>query len=123
MRPRAKGPRYGINFGNVEAILAYEIGLIQPIVIASDQLTIRLQALDLPFLLLPFRPTSDPSAVRTFVRHFFDGRDGSPALRGEALAKELRMTEPMVWTHERSRALQRLTYGAGYFGCDQVVLE
>jgi hypothetical protein len=58
---------------------------------------LKARALDLPFLLLPFRPTSDPSAVRTFVRHFFDGRDGSPALRGEALANELRMTEPMVW--------------------------
>ncbi|KAK0631914.1 hypothetical protein B0T14DRAFT_559656 [Immersiella caudata] len=57
---------------------------------------LKARALDLPFLLLPFRPTSDPSAVRTFVRHFFDGRDGSPALRGEALANELRMTEPMV---------------------------
>jgi hypothetical protein len=50
-------------------------------------------ALDLPFLLLPFRPTSDPSAVRTFVRHFFDASQG---LRGDALVQELRMTEPMV---------------------------
>ncbi|OIW26174.1 DUF1708-domain-containing protein [Coniochaeta ligniaria NRRL 30616] len=53
------------------------------------------RALDLPFLLLPFRPTSDPSAVRTFVRHFFDG---GHELRGEALTQELRMTEPMVIT-------------------------
>ncbi len=50
-------------------------------------------ALDLPFLLLPFRPTSDPSAVRTFVRHFFDGNAN---MGGEALAQELRMAEPMV---------------------------
>ncbi|KAK8122440.1 hypothetical protein PG984_011110 [Apiospora sp. TS-2023a] len=50
-------------------------------------------ALDLPFLLLPFRPTSDPSAVRNFIRHFFDG--AQPA-RGEFLVQELRMTEPMV---------------------------
>ncbi|KAK3329723.1 hypothetical protein B0H66DRAFT_35836 [Apodospora peruviana] len=54
------------------------------------------RALDLPFLLLPFRPTSDPSAVRTFVRHFFNSPDGYPTLRGEALAQELRLTEPMV---------------------------
>lgn len=54
---------------------------------------LKARALDLPFLLLPFRPTSDPSAVRTFVRHFFDN-NGS--LRGEPLAQELRMTEPMV---------------------------
>ncbi|KAB5549870.1 hypothetical protein GE09DRAFT_187573 [Coniochaeta sp. 2T2.1] len=53
------------------------------------------RALDLPFLLLPFRPTSDPSAVRTFIRHFFDA---GHALRGEALLQELRMTEPMVIT-------------------------
>ncbi|RYC57950.1 hypothetical protein CHU98_g8244 [Xylaria longipes] len=51
------------------------------------------RALDLPFLLLPFRPTSDPSAVRTFVRHFFDEAHN---LHGEALSRELRMTEPMV---------------------------
>ncbi|KAK3693586.1 hypothetical protein B0T22DRAFT_43799 [Podospora appendiculata] len=57
---------------------------------------LKARALDLPFLLLPFRPTSDPSAVRSFVRHFFDTLDGSPALRGEALLQELRMTEPMV---------------------------
>ncbi|KAK3382862.1 hypothetical protein B0T24DRAFT_25706 [Lasiosphaeria ovina] len=57
---------------------------------------LKARALDLPFLLLPFRPTSDPSAVRTFVRHFFDGKDGYQLLRGEALAQELRMTEPMV---------------------------
>ncbi|KAK0618063.1 hypothetical protein B0T17DRAFT_322266 [Bombardia bombarda] len=57
---------------------------------------LKARALDLPFLLLPFRPTSDPSAVRTFIRHFFDTNDGSPALRGEALLQELRMTEPMV---------------------------
>lgn len=49
-------------------------------------------ALDQPFLLLPFRPTSDPSAVRTFIRHFFDNY----ALRGETLAQEMRMAEPMV---------------------------
>ncbi|KAL2257013.1 hypothetical protein VTK26DRAFT_775 [Humicola hyalothermophila] len=58
---------------------------------------LKARALDIPFLLLPFRPTSDPSAVRTFVRHFFGGKDGGgQTLRGEALAQELRMTEPMV---------------------------
>ncbi|KAI0009408.1 DUF1708-domain-containing protein [Xylariaceae sp. FL0662B] len=54
---------------------------------------LKARALDHPFLLLPFRPASDPSAVRTFIRHFFDG---SQNLRGGALAQELRMTEPMV---------------------------
>ncbi|ROT42324.1 DUF1708-domain-containing protein [Sodiomyces alkalinus F11] len=54
---------------------------------------LKARALDHPFLLLPFRPTSDPSAVRTFIRHFFDSSHG---LRGDALAQDLRMTEPMV---------------------------
>ncbi|KAI0410086.1 hypothetical protein F4802DRAFT_604111 [Xylaria palmicola] len=54
---------------------------------------LKARALDLPFLLLPFRPTSDPSAVRTFVRHFFDENLN---LQGEALSHELRLTEPMV---------------------------
>lgn len=52
---------------------------------------LKARALDHPFLLLPFRPTSDPSAVRTFIRHFFD-----QAMGGESLAQELRMAEPMV---------------------------
>lgn len=50
------------------------------------------RALDMPFLLLPFRPTSDPSAARTFIRNFFDKRQ----LSREMLAQELRLTEPMV---------------------------
>ncbi|CAM1504089.1 Fc.00g016800.m01.CDS01 [Cosmosporella sp. VM-42] len=54
---------------------------------------LKARALHHPFLLLPFRPTSDPSAVRTFVRHFFDSHQ---TLRGENLLQELRMTEPMV---------------------------
>ncbi|KAI1821029.1 hypothetical protein F4861DRAFT_542369 [Xylaria intraflava] len=55
---------------------------------------LKARALDLPFLLLPFRPTSDPSAVRTFIRHFFD--DENHGMHGDALSQELRMTEPMV---------------------------
>ncbi|KAG6011651.1 hypothetical protein E4U43_008194 [Claviceps pusilla] len=54
---------------------------------------LKARGLDIPFLLLPYRPTSDPSAVRTFVRHFHDDSYG---LAGEALSQELRMTEPMV---------------------------
>ena len=49
--------------------------------------------LDIPFLLLPFRPTSDPSAARTFVRNFFDE---DKDLKGERLSQELMLTEPMV---------------------------
>ncbi|KAI8688790.1 DUF1708 domain-containing protein [Fusarium keratoplasticum] len=54
---------------------------------------LKARALDHPFLLLPFRPTSDPSAVRSFIRHFFESHAN---LRGEQLLQELRMTEPMV---------------------------
>ncbi|KAL8794327.1 MAG: hypothetical protein Q9195_003154 [Heterodermia aff. obscurata] len=51
------------------------------------------RGLDIPFLLLPFRPTSDPSAARTFVRNFFDA---DKELKGERLSQELMLTEPMV---------------------------
>ena len=56
---------------------------------------VSLAALDMPFLLLPFRPTSDPSAARTFIRNFFER---SQRIYGEALAQELRLTDPMVAT-------------------------
>ncbi|KAI0521573.1 hypothetical protein F5B22DRAFT_634481 [Xylaria bambusicola] len=60
-----------------------------------NRCTVELKArgLDLPFLLLPFRPTSNPSAVRTFIRHFFNEAHG---MHGGVLDQELRMTEPMV---------------------------
>ncbi|KAI1064947.1 hypothetical protein LB507_000190 [Fusarium sp. FIESC RH6] len=54
---------------------------------------LKARGLDHPFLLLPYRPTSDPSAVRSFIRHFFESH---ATLRGEQLTQELRMTEPMV---------------------------
>ena len=53
------------------------------------------RALDLPFLLLPFRPASDPSAARTFIRNFFS-IDKSSELKGERLEQELMLTEPTV---------------------------
>ncbi|TVY55323.1 Morphogenesis-related protein MSB1 [Lachnellula cervina] len=56
-------------------------------------LELKSRGLDTPFLLLPFRPTSDPSAARNFIRHFFSDRG---SLSGEGLAHELRLTEPMV---------------------------
>ncbi|KAM5430627.1 hypothetical protein McanMca71_005452 [Microsporum canis] len=58
------------------------------------------RALDIPFLLLPFRPTSDPSAAKTFIRNFFspsaERTDRSGRLQGAQLAQELRLSEPMV---------------------------
>ncbi|KAI9687074.1 MAG: hypothetical protein M1822_002484 [Bathelium mastoideum] len=55
------------------------------------------RALDMPFLLLPFRPDSDPGSVKVFIRSFFKSLfDGSNRYRGEALRQEMRLTEPMV---------------------------
>lgn len=56
-------------------------------------------ALDTPFLLLPFRPSSDPSAARTFIRNYFNQsfEQGAP-ISGDALMQELRLNEPMVRT-------------------------
>ena len=54
-----------------------------------------LTALDMPFLLLPFRPASDPSAARTFIRNFFSMERGAD-MKGERLEQELILTEPMV---------------------------
>ncbi|KAL8803375.1 MAG: hypothetical protein Q9200_006239 [Gallowayella weberi] len=51
------------------------------------------KALDIPFLLLPFRPASDPSAARTFIRNFFNEERGP--LRGERLEQELMLTEAL----------------------------
>ncbi|OQD83360.1 hypothetical protein PENANT_c017G04781 [Penicillium antarcticum] len=58
---------------------------------------LKARALDTPFLLLPFRPSSDPSAARTFIRNYFNQsfEKGSP-VSGDDLAQELRLTEPMV---------------------------
>ncbi|KAM3532671.1 hypothetical protein NHJ13051_000134 [Beauveria bassiana] len=57
---------------------------------------IKSRGLDHPFLLLPFRPTSNPSGVRTFIRNFF-GKDGLDApIHGERLQQEVRIAEPMV---------------------------
>lgn len=55
------------------------------------------RALDMPFLLLPFRPDSDPSASRNFIRNFFKSQfEGTTQFQGEGLHQELRLTEPMV---------------------------
>ncbi|KAJ5396646.1 hypothetical protein N7509_004759 [Penicillium cosmopolitanum] len=58
---------------------------------------LKARALDVPFLLLPFRPTSDPSAARTFIRNYFNQsfERGAP-VAGDGLMQELRLYEPMV---------------------------
>ncbi|KAJ4363704.1 hypothetical protein N0V95_001019 [Ascochyta clinopodiicola] len=55
------------------------------------------RAVDMPFILLPFRPTSDTSASRNFVRNFFKAAyEGTRQFRGESLAQELRLAEPLT---------------------------
>lgn len=53
------------------------------------------KALDMPFLLLPFRPASDPIAARSFIRNYFNP-DRALQLQGDRLRQELLLTEPMV---------------------------
>ncbi|KAF1975793.1 hypothetical protein BU23DRAFT_552267 [Bimuria novae-zelandiae CBS 107.79] len=55
------------------------------------------RALDIPFILLPFRPASEPSAARNFMRNFFRANyEGSRQFTGEGLAQELRLAEPLT---------------------------
>ncbi|POS86913.1 hypothetical protein EPUL_003213, partial [Erysiphe pulchra] len=54
-------------------------------------LEVKARGLDTPFILLPYRPTSDPSAARTFIRNYFEQK-----LRGDELVQELRLTNPLA---------------------------
>ncbi|KAK5124114.1 hypothetical protein LTR85_001817 [Meristemomyces frigidus] len=57
----------------------------------------RAEALDTPFLLLPFRPDTDAGGARSFVRNFYKSNaEGSGQYRGANLRQELRLTEPIV---------------------------
>ena len=50
--------------------------------------------LDTPLFLLPFRPSSDLTSVKTFIRRYFEG--GRPNLHGNMLTQELRLTDVLV---------------------------
>jgi hypothetical protein len=55
------------------------------------------EALDSPFLLLPFRLDSDPTPARAFIAKFFKSNaSGAHQYRGESLQQELRLTESHV---------------------------
>ena len=75
------------------------------------------RALDIPLFLLPFRPASDPSAARSFIRNFFSVERGAE-LKGERLEQELLLTEPMVCTTSRQpiSALNHLTMARDVWG-------
>jgi hypothetical protein len=54
-------------------------------------------ALDMPFLLLPFRPGSDPVGSKSFIRNFFKIQyDGSFSENKQAIQQELRLMDPLV---------------------------
>lgn len=84
---------------------------------------IKSRALDYPFLLLPFRPTSDQSAARNFVRNFFKASyEGTQLFAGEALQQELRLTEPLVGPTAPPHAAIVVLTQAGAMQRHQVVL-
>ncbi|MCJ1242855.1 hypothetical protein MMC30_000050 [Trapelia coarctata] len=73
---------------------------------------IKSRALAMPFLLLPFRPASDPSAARTFIRNYFSPTiDKGGPLEGENLKQELRLTEPLVLVSVMKWCWSRLAGG------------
>lgn len=81
----------------------------------------------MPFLLLPFRPASDPSAARTFIRNYFnpsfDAEIGRiRRLEGEQLNQELRLTEPMVSEPNLPQLKTELNV-LGSLQCHEMVLE
>ena len=84
--------------------------------VQRSTILIKATALDVPFLLLPFRPSSDPSAARTFIRNFFLPPQDREPLRGSLLENELRMTEVMVWVGSDKRDS---TCAYGNLGLDQ----
>ncbi|KAI5194670.1 DUF1708-domain-containing protein [Aureobasidium subglaciale] len=57
----------------------------------------RAEALDTPFLLLPFRPDTNTVAAKTFINNFFKGnRDGTRNYNGSSLRRELVLTDPAI---------------------------
>ncbi|RKF58941.1 putative morphogenesis protein msb1 [Erysiphe neolycopersici] len=69
-------------------------------------LEVKARGLDTPFVLLPYRPNSDTSAVRTFIRHYFEQK-----LCGDELVQELRLTNPLVLCSVMKWCWSRLTGG------------
>ncbi|EME79030.1 uncharacterized protein MYCFIDRAFT_105741, partial [Pseudocercospora fijiensis CIRAD86] len=65
--------------------------------LCTAEMKLRAEALDAPFMLLPFRIDSDPQGARTFIRNFYKSNaDRSTQYRGESLKQELRLTDSLV---------------------------
>ncbi|GAB7351555.1 hypothetical protein MBLNU459_g2184t1 [Dothideomycetes sp. NU459] len=61
------------------------------------ELKSRAEALDAPFLLLPFRPEADTGPAKTFIRNFYRAnKEGSLQYTSTGLRRELTLTEPAV---------------------------
>ncbi|KAL9064964.1 MAG: hypothetical protein Q9157_007643 [Trypethelium eluteriae] len=86
-------PRWGDDAWTMRTVEPHEVYELLHVCIQEA----KSRALDMPFLLLPFRPDSDPSSAKIFIRNFFKSLfDGTGYYRGEALRQEMRLTEPMV---------------------------
>ncbi|KAK6358541.1 hypothetical protein TWF730_007870 [Orbilia blumenaviensis] len=58
---------------------------------------IKSRGLTAPFFILPFRPTNEPSSARPFIRKYFSTEmDFNGPMRGDRLARELRLTDITV---------------------------
>lgn len=54
-------------------------------------------ALDMPFLLLPFRPGSDPVGSKSFIRNFFRLQyEGGWSQNRRVFEQELKLMDPLV---------------------------
>ncbi|KXT02629.1 hypothetical protein AC579_5451 [Pseudocercospora musae] len=65
--------------------------------LCTAEMKLRAEALDAPFMLLPFRIHSDPQGARTFIRNFYKSNaERSTQYRGESLKQELRLTDSLA---------------------------
>ncbi|KAI5365975.1 putative meiotically up-regulated protein Msb1/Mug8 [Septoria linicola] len=63
----------------------------------TAEMKTRAEALDSPFMLLPFRPNTDPQGARTFIHNFYKSNaERGTQYRGDSLKQELRLTDSLV---------------------------
>ncbi|PNS20437.1 hypothetical protein CAC42_5887 [Sphaceloma murrayae] len=87
-------PRYASTWDSAEVVMEEVEELLHA---CTKEMKSRAEALDTPFLLLPFRPEGDITSARTFVRNYFKAnKEGSREFMGTSLARELRLTEPEI---------------------------
>ncbi|KAF2217952.1 hypothetical protein CERZMDRAFT_64038 [Cercospora zeae-maydis SCOH1-5] len=63
----------------------------------TAEMKTRAEALDAPFMLLPFRPNTDSQGARSFIHSYYkNNADGGTQYRGDSLKQELRLTDALV---------------------------